>query len=255
MKSSNTSTVWPDSLAQYKAFFDANPKYARIPEKEKIEIARHFMSSTYADPTNDWAFKWAFSNSPEDLRMLLVDILDEPIDTISIGAGDALAGTPSDKQATLDILCTTTDERQFIVEMQTTRKPDFRNRMFYYGAAAIHRQVKTGSKAYDYEPVRVVAILDYVTRHGQVPKGKALFQYMLLEKETAEQFGNQIRLYMLELPRAILSPDKNKVEEWCYFFKNLPNFVGVPQDINPRFYRIMDKLRIDKMTDAERTEY
>ena len=31
--------------------------------------------------------------------------------------------------------------------------------------------------------------------------------------------------------------------------------VGVPKDINPRFYKIMDKLRIKDMTDSERAEY
>ena len=62
---------------------------------------------------------------------------------------------------------------------------------------------------------------------------------------------------MLELPR-IKAPagiSDNKLEEWCYFFRNLPTFVGVPKDINPRFYKIMDKLRIKDMTDSERAEY
>ena len=31
--------------------------------------------------------------------------------------------------------------------------------------------------------------------------------------------------------------------------------MGVPKDINPRFYKIMDKLRIKDMTDSERAEY
>lgn len=59
---------------------------------------------------------------------------------------------------------------------------------------------------------------------------------------------------MLELPRMKKAgTELNKLEEWCYMFRNFPNFVGIPKEVNPRFYKLMDTIRIDNMTDEERT--
>lgn len=47
----------------------------------------------------------------------------------------------------------------------------------------------------------------------------------------------------------------NKLEEWCYMFRNIPNFVGIPKEVNPRFHKLMDIARINNMSDEERKNY
>ena len=47
----------------------------------------------------------------------------------------------------------------------------------------------------------------------------------------------------------------NKLEEWCYMFRNFPNFVGIPKEVNPRFHKLMDIARINNMSDEERKNY
>ena len=112
------------------------------------------------DPKSIW---------PEDL-VRYKEILEEDIIGIEYLPTDALAATLTDKQAAMDVTCKTSDGRQFVVEMQTNRKIDFKNRLFYYGASAIHRQVKAGSNKYFYDSVRVIAILDFITKHSDEPK-------------------------------------------------------------------------------------
>lgn len=61
---------------------------------------------------------------------------------------------------------------------------------------------------------------------------------------------------MLELPRMKKAgTELNKLEEWCYMFRNFPNFVGIPKEVNPRFHKLMDTIRIDNMTDEEKRKY
>ena len=230
MKTLQDNSIWPAELVRYKEILDNDPLFATLPEEDKVRIADRIMNSTYADLTNDWAFKWVFLNNPDLLIMLLKDILDEDIVEIEYLPSEGLAASLTDKKATMDVTCRTSDGRQFVVEMQTNRKSDFRNRMFYYGAAAIHRQVKA--------------------------KDKVLFQYEFREVETMERYGTQMSLYMLELPRMRKAiKDQNNLEEWCYMFRNFPKFVGMPKDINPRFHKLMDALRLNNMTEEQKQAY
>lgn len=241
---------------RYKEILDSNPNYAVLAEEDKVRIADRIMHSTYADLTDNWAFKWVFLNNPDQLIMLLKDILEEDIIDIEYLPNDALSATLTDKQAAMDVTCKTSDGRQFVVEMQTNRKTDFKNRLFYYGASAIHRQVKAGSKKYIYDSVRVIAILDFITKHSDEPKDKILFHYEFLESETKEIYGAQMRLYMLELPRMQKAiKDQNNLDEWCYMFRNFPKFVGIPKEVNPRFHKLMETIRISNMTDEQKKDY
>ena len=254
MKNNDSKSTWPAELVQYKEILDANPNYTSLSEEDKIGIAERIMNSTYADLTDNWAFQWVFLNNPDLLIMLLNDILDEDIIGIEYLPNQGLAATVSDKQAAVDVSCRTSDGRQFIVEMQNNRKTDFRSRLFYYGAKAIQRQVKAGDKKYIYDSVRVIAIQNFVTAHNRAPKDKILFRYEFRETEINELYGTQMRLYILELPRMKRAvTEQNNLEEWCYMFENFPNFVGIPAEVNPRFHKLMDTIRIDNMTDEEKS--
>ena len=256
MKTNDSKSTWPAELVQYKEILDANPNYTSLSEEDKIGIAERIMNSTYADLTDNWAFQWVFLNNPDLLIMLLNDILDEDIIGIEYLPNQGLAATVSDKQAAVDVSCRTSDGRQFIVEMQNNRKTDFRSRLFYYGAKAIQRQVKAGDKKYIYDSVRVIAIQNFVTAHNKAPKDKILFRYEFRETEINELYGTQMRLYILELPRMKRAvTEQNNLEEWCYMFENFPNFVGIPAEVNPRFHKLMDTIRIDNMTDEEKRKY
>ena len=256
MKQNEPNGIWPEDLVRYKEILDNNPVYSGLNDEEKVRIADRIMHSTYADLTDNWAFKWVFLNHPDLLIMLLKDILEEDIVGIEYLPTDALAATLTDKQAAMDVTCKTSDGRQFVVEMQTNRKTDFKNRLFYYGASAIHRQVKTGSNKYCYDSVRVIAILNYTTNHGPVKRDKVLFRYEFREVETRELYGIQMRLYMLELPRMKKAvKNLSNLEEWCYMFNNFTKFEGIPKEVNPRFHKLMETIRINNMTDEQKSNY
>ena len=116
--------------------------------------------------------------------------------------------------------------------------------------------MKAGDIKYNYDSVRVIAIQNFITSHGVVPRNKILFRYEFRETDTQELYGTQMRLYMLELPRMKKAgTELNKLEEWCYMFRNFPNFVGIPKEVNPRFHKLMDIASINNMSDEERKNY
>ena len=65
-----------------------------------------------------------------------------------------------------------------------------------------------------------------------------------------------MRLYMLELPRMQKAiKEQNNLDEWCYMFRNFPKFVGIPEEVNPRFHKLMETIRISNMTDEQKKDY
>ena len=61
---------------------------------------------------------------------------------------------------------------------------------------------------------------------------------------------------MLELPRMQKAiKDQNNLDEWCYMFRNFPKFVGIPEEVNPRFHKLMETIRISNMTDEQKKDY
>ena len=38
-------------------------------------------------------------------------------------------------------------------------------------------------------------------------------------------------------------------------FRNFPKFVGMPEDVNPRFHKLMDVLRLNNMTEEQKQAY
>ena len=38
-------------------------------------------------------------------------------------------------------------------------------------------------------------------------------------------------------------------------FRNFPKFVGIPKEVNPRFHKLMETIRISNMTDEQKKDY
>ena len=57
MKTLQDNSIWPAELVRYKEILDNDPFLATLPEEDKVRVADRIMNSTYADLTNDWAFK------------------------------------------------------------------------------------------------------------------------------------------------------------------------------------------------------
>ena len=175
----------------------------------------------YLDLRIDWAFKYVFSKK-EILLKLLNDILPPTITDLSYLPNEIPVMSEKDKRSTLDVICSG-PEGKFLVEMQRRHTVDVDDRLAYYSATLIQRQVRRKDPTYKVKHVYVLSIVSYIRPHSSdTPEEKILFSYDQRENETYELLRNsKASFYYLELSR-MKERDWEKLhknpERWCYLF-------------------------------------
>ena len=211
---------------------------------------------TFMDLKVDFAFKFIFSHE-NILIKLLNDVLQKDIVSIEYLPNEIPVVSEKEKRATFDVICKTPAGDRFLVEMQNIGDDDMDDRLIYYGASLIHRQIERGDTSYLLHPVYVLCIANYQRRHPEnVPDDKLLFHYQLNESETNERFGHQLEIFFLELPRLQKTwPNAvTNMERWCYLFQKLSIFAKVPADASD-FEDIFQTARTDQLSEEQIVKY
>jgi len=243
----------PQQLKEFIGVLDEFEKYRNMTAEEKELIVRDIMERPYMDLRCDWAFKHVFQN-PELLRMLLDDFLPEDIASVSLLPNEIDRIGPEDKNIVMDVICKTPDGKEFIVEMQRQDKDSFKNRMFYYGASMVHGQLIKGGKYSSIKPVYVICFMDYTLPHET---DQLVYRYQMLEEDSGELFGQQLSIYLCELPR-LETPSMrglSPIESWFYILKNMRNFAGKPEDLGSRYAPVAKASRMRKLPSLEQLQY
>ena len=223
--------------------------------KEMERYRQKYLSSKYIDARSDWGFKHLM-RIKDILKMLVGDVLNEQIVSVEHLPNEVDRFLGHEKDVTMDVLCKDSQGREMIVEMQRKEEDYFRNRMFYYGASMIHAQLASGVDYDTMRPVIVICIMDYKEEHQ--PEGdQDVFCYSLMERTTHELFGNQLTIYLCELPRKKNKSmsEMNSLEIWLYLLKNMHTFAGVPEDLPPRFRPVLDAAETKGLDPQQMNEY
>ena len=138
----------PEQYERYIQTVDEFQQLRTLSREEKIKIIDDILKAPFLDLRSDWAFKYVFGGHPDLLKMLLNDFLPEPVESVTVLPNELPHNRPDDKNIILDVLCRLGDGREIIVEMQRKGHDSFRNRMFYYGADLVSKQLE-GGEYYD----------------------------------------------------------------------------------------------------------
>ena len=238
----NDNTLTQDQYDLYLSIVDEYEKLRPLSDDEKYELIEQIATSSYIDLLCDWAFKHVFGYNEENLMMLLNDFLPERIMKVEEVHFTPNAADPFK------------DGRSIIVEMQKSNNREFRNRMFYYGASMVSRQLKKGDSYRKLKPVYVICFMNFRTRHKT---NQLVYRYQLREQESGESYGNQLSVFFCELPRFVPKPrkDLSPIEEWFDILRNMRTFAQKPKDINQRFNSIFDACRQNVLDPTERIQY
>ena len=70
-------------------------------------------------------------------------------------------------------------------------------------------------------------------------------------------FGDQLAVYLCELPRFVKEEDRplNPVEEWFDLLQNMTKFVGRPKSVNKRFDSILEDCKQNRLDAMEQEQY
>ena len=142
--------------------------------------------------------------------------------------------------------------------MQRLPESDMDDRLLFYGCSLIQKQIKRKDKKYILNTVYVICVADYERAHPTpVPADDFLFKYRLRDERWPEDvMTTKLQFYYLELPRFQKGWEaaQTNAERWCYLFRNLYKFAGVPRDASD-FAPIFEIARTEQFEEEQLKVY
>ena len=191
----------------------------------------------YLDPKNDLTFKRVFGEHKHLCMSLINSILplEKPIVSIEYQTGELIPElTDVLRNTIVDVRCTDTDGRQFIVEMQLYWSESFKSRVLLNASKAFVMQL---DKAEDFELLQPVYALNFVNdKFEKSPEmeNEYLHHYKIVNiKHTQKQIKGLEFLYV-ELPKF---KSQNRAEKklhqlWMRFLTEInEKTTEVPQEL------------------------
>ena len=206
----------------------------------------------------DWSFKYILGHE-EAMVKLLNDILPVHVDTLEYLPNEIPVRSEKEKRAVFDVICTNkTTKEKFLCEMQRLPESDMDDRLLFYGCSLIQKQIKRKDKKYILNTVYVICVADYERAHPTpVPADDFLFKYRLRDERWPEDvLTSKLQFYYLELPRFQKGWEaaQTNAERWCYLFRNLYKFAGVPRDASD-FAPIFEIARTEQFEEEQLKVY
>lgn len=155
-----------------------------------------------------------------------------------------------------DILCTSTTEEQFIVEIQNTKQPYAKDRFVFYTSRAIYQQGQRGEDwRFDLVPVYGVFLLNFKMTDEESCLRRDI---ALTDMRTGQQFSDKMRLIFLELP--YFTKEENECEtnfeRWLYVLNNMETLERMPfLAQKAAFEKLMKVANIANFTPKELQEH
>ena len=212
-------------------------------------------SFKYADLLNDDVFKLVFGR--ESTKDVMIEFLNQVIPDRTIEDLEFIDKEmhPIErdlKGSVYDMCCKTDDGSRIIVEVQRRKQPFYPERALYYSTFQIQRQVESGAEYYDFLPVYVVSILDFMMDND--PDNTAVrTTYRLYEETSHRLLTDRVTFIFIELPKfkkTIEELDGNILEGMYFCFKNMSALKDRPEvlghQIFEKIFEVTELYNMDK---------
>ncbi len=197
--------------------------------------------SRYLDPKSDVVFKKIFGEHPKLLKSFLNAVLPLPedrlIESLTYLPGEQVPHIPGFKSTLVDVKCTDTQGRIFIVEMQIQWTKSFMQRLLFGTSTAYVRQLEQG-ESYDLlKPVYGLGLLGSVFDPEHLETW--YHHYKLVNVQNIDRDIKDLQLVFVELPKfKAKSVTERKLQVlWLRFMSELdkktttipPEWLEVPE--------------------------
>ena len=158
----------------------------------------------YLDPKNDLTFKRVFGQHKHLCISLINSMIpfESPIVSIEYDTGELVPELASTLRNTIvDVRCTDSDDRQFIVEMQMYWSESFKQRILFNASKAYAMQLDKGD---DFELLRPVYALSFVNETFEKSPEMAseyYHHYKIVNIKKTEKQIKGLEFIFLELPK------------------------------------------------------
>lgn len=174
----------------------------------------------YINPFVDYGFKKLFAT--EGNKDILISFLNAVIENVADPVVDLfhknveqIGEFNGTRTSYFDVYCQTSSGRRFIVEMQNTWKPFFKDRTLFYAAKAIRdqgdqidptdrsRTKETEKKKWDYHlnEVYLIAVMNFNFSKKEYPPEEYYHKVMLTDLDDHHVFYDKLTLIYLEMPK------------------------------------------------------
>jgi len=227
-----------------------NPKNYRLTAAQvKAELLKH----TFLDPRYDATFKILIADEehPERLVHFLNAMLRLEGEQQIVSA--VLQGTEQEvifgyeKKVVFDIACRNEKGEPIIVEMQRSGDDSFKDRMLYYAAVAIKKEITSGTVEYELPRVYILALMNFC--FDEHPK-EHHHTVKLVNVEHGGVFYDKLTFVYVELPKFRKEEDELQDDEdrWFFALGCMGEVSERPEALSgPIFEALFDSAKIAKL--------
>lgn len=161
-----------------------------------------------------------------------------------------------EKRVFFDIACKDENGREFIIEMQHARQPEFVERSIFYLSRAISSGMAKGDRRYHILPTYSVNLLDF-----ELPEfgdGKECVRAVFLKDQKNKILTDKVGIFYLNLCNFAAQQEgvSQECRNWLYVLKNMQFFDESDyQKQTGIFKKVLDECRISKMSEMEKENY
>jgi predicted transposase/invertase (TIGR01784 family) len=164
-----------------------------------------------------------------------------------------------DRSSVFDVYCLTEDGTHFVVEMQRSDQPYFKDCMVYYASTTIVQQApKDSGWNYNLTDVCVVGILDFVFPNKEYPEDSYLHKVMLKDTDDNHEVYDKLSFYYLEMPKFTKKEDElvTMRDKWLFVIKNICSLLAQPKELQEQvFTKFFEAARIGLFDAQQRFAY
>jgi predicted transposase/invertase (TIGR01784 family) len=213
----------------------------------------------YLNPKADMAFKSIFGRHPDLVKSFLNALLplEEEITDIEYIPTELLKDSPLHKNSIVDVRCRDKRGWQFLVEMQLSWTPSFKQRVLFNASKAYVRQLGEGE---NYELLQPVYSLNLINAIYEPDTEQYYHHYRLVHVEYSDKLIDGLQFVFIELPK--FKPetmrDKKMKVLWLRFLKEIDgNTYEISPDLleNPEIRKAINIIEASAYSEAQLNGY
>ena len=220
-------------------------------------------NEVFMNPYTDFGFKKLFGTAPnKDILISFLNALFEgdrkPIVDLHYLNTAILGPYYGGRSSVFDVYCVTEDGSHFVVEMQRSDQPYFKDRTVYYASASIVQQAPRGEWDYNLTDVCVVGILNFVFPNKEYPEDSYLHKVMLKDTDDNHEVYKKLAFYYVEMPK--FKKKENELvtmqDKWLFVVKNICYLLEQPKELQEKvFTKFFEEARIGMFNAEQRFAY
>ncbi len=158
-------------------------------------------TSNVMNPFVDWGFKHLFGTERSKKNLLgflnLLLNLEHKIVDLKYLNNESIPLDSEGRECIFDILCTDTNNDQYLIEIQNAKLGYIRNRMIYYACRLIDKMGESGDGwNYNIKKVYSICLMNFTYEEQPVLRR----DFLLCEPETLNILSDKLNFIMLQLP-------------------------------------------------------